>query len=65
MLESEKLTCYVVYGAHTRTVNIATPTVGGLMKFAVKSATCLGCKAPLPRGGKLNKGEDLAMQEKC
>ncbi|KAG2195815.1 hypothetical protein INT47_010025 [Mucor saturninus] len=37
-------------GAHTRTVNIATPTIGGLMKFTVKTATCLGCKAPLPRG---------------
>ena len=42
-----------VKGAHTRTVNIATPSIGGLMKFAVKSATCLGCKSPLPRGGKL------------
>ncbi|KAG2226707.1 hypothetical protein INT45_001054 [Circinella minor] len=39
-------------GAHTRTVNIATPSIGGLMKFAVKSATCLGCKSPLPRGDK-------------
>lgn len=37
-------------GAHTRTVNISTPTVGGLMRFAVKTATCLGCKAPLPKG---------------
>lgn len=37
-------------GAHTRTVNIATPTIGGLMKFAVKTATCLGCKTPLPKG---------------
>ncbi|KAG2237692.1 DNA polymerase family B-domain-containing protein [Thamnidium elegans] len=37
-------------GAHTRTVNIATPAIGGLMKFAVKTATCLGCKAPLPKG---------------
>ncbi|OBZ82248.1 DNA polymerase delta catalytic subunit [Choanephora cucurbitarum] len=37
-------------GAHTRVVNISTPTVGGLMRFAVKSATCLGCKSPLPKG---------------
>ncbi|KAI8637673.1 DNA polymerase family B-domain-containing protein [Parasitella parasitica] len=37
-------------GAHTRTVNISTPTIGGLMRFAVKTATCLGCKAPLPKG---------------
>lgn len=34
-------------GDHTRTVQIATPTTGGLMKFAVKTATCLGCKTPL------------------
>ncbi|CAO3669799.1 unnamed protein product [Rhizopus stolonifer] len=37
-------------GAHTRTVNIATPTIGGLMKFAVKNTTCLGCKSRLPPG---------------
>ncbi|KAG0169094.1 DNA-directed DNA polymerase delta [Apophysomyces sp. BC1015] len=43
-------------GAHTRTVNIATPTIGGLMKFAVKSATCLGCKSPLPKGAGLRQG---------
>ncbi|KIJ20820.1 hypothetical protein PAXINDRAFT_174244 [Paxillus involutus ATCC 200175] len=34
-------------GSHTRTIAIATPTVGGLMKFAVKTVTCLGCKTPL------------------
>ncbi|KAJ1929613.1 DNA-directed DNA polymerase delta [Tieghemiomyces parasiticus] len=36
-------------GEHTRTIQISTPTTGGLMKFAVKSFTCLACKAPLPR----------------
>ncbi|KAJ7880316.1 DNA polymerase family B-domain-containing protein [Mycena olivaceomarginata] len=35
-------------GDHTRTIQIATPTVGGLMKFAVKTVTCLG-----PRMGEL------------
>ncbi|KAI9138914.1 DNA polymerase family B-domain-containing protein [Paraphysoderma sedebokerense] len=34
-------------GDHTRTIQVAAPTVGGLMKFAVKTATCLGCKTPL------------------
>ncbi|KXN81551.1 DNA polymerase delta catalytic subunit [Leucoagaricus sp. SymC.cos] len=34
-------------GDHTRTIQIATPTVGGLMKFAVKTVTCLGCKTAL------------------
>ncbi|KAF9477762.1 hypothetical protein BDN70DRAFT_880775 [Pholiota conissans] len=40
-------------GDHTRTIQIATPTVGGLMKFAVKTVTCLGCKTPL-RGKEIN-----------
>ncbi|GMK56891.1 hypothetical protein CspeluHIS016_0307310 [Cutaneotrichosporon spelunceum] len=34
-------------GEHTRSIQIATPTVGGLMKFAVRTATCLGCRTPL------------------
>ncbi|GAA5907898.1 DNA-directed DNA polymerase delta POL3 [Sporobolomyces salmoneus] len=34
-------------GDHTRTVSIVAPTVGGLMKFAVKTVTCLGCRTPL------------------
>ena len=38
---------HVVSGDHTRSIQIATPTVGGLMKFAVKTVTCLGCKTPL------------------
>lgn len=43
-----------VSGDHTRTIQIATPTVGGLMKFAVKTITCLGCKTPL-RGKELGE----------
>uniref|UniRef100_A0A0W0F7R7 DNA polymerase n=1 Tax=Moniliophthora roreri TaxID=221103 RepID=A0A0W0F7R7_MONRR len=42
-------------GDHTRTIQIATPTVGGLMKFAVKTITCLGCKTPLRANNSLNK----------
>ena len=34
-------------GDHTRTISVAAPTHGGLMKFAKKTATCLGCKKPL------------------
>lgn len=41
------LTSSIVSGDHTRTIQIATPTVGGLMKFAVKTVTCLGCKTAL------------------
>ncbi|EEY13945.1 DNA polymerase delta catalytic subunit [Verticillium alfalfae VaMs.102] len=34
-------------GAHTRTIAVAAPMVGGLMKFAKKTQTCMGCKKPL------------------
>ncbi|KAI1174018.1 DNA polymerase delta catalytic subunit [Nemania sp. FL0916] len=34
-------------GAHTRSIAVAAPTVGGLMKFAKKTMTCMGCKKPL------------------
>ena len=34
-------------GAHTRAISVAAPTVGGLMKFAKKTQTCMGCKKPL------------------
>ncbi|KAF8661353.1 hypothetical protein AX16_001448 [Volvariella volvacea WC 439] len=45
-------------GDHTRTISIATPSVGGLMKFAVKTVTCLGCKTPL-------RGKDAQNQAVC
>ena len=44
----------IVAGDHTRTISVAAPTVGGLMKFAVKTQTCLGCKSPLPKGPPLS-----------
>lgn len=35
-------------GDHTRHIKISTPsTAGGIMQFAVKKRTCLGCKVPL------------------
>ncbi|CCG82067.1 DNA polymerase [Taphrina deformans PYCC 5710] len=37
-------------GDHTRTITKSAPTLGGLMKFAVKTVTCMGCKAPVPKG---------------
>ncbi|KAG7443660.1 uncharacterized protein BT62DRAFT_988235 [Guyanagaster necrorhizus] len=43
-------------GDHTRTIQIATPTVGGLMKFAVKTATCLGCKTQLRKSNSITNG---------
>jgi DNA polymerase delta subunit 1 len=36
-------------GDHTRAISLPTPTIGGLMKFTVKTLTCLGCKAPLTK----------------
>jgi hypothetical protein len=42
-----RLIMFAVSGSHTRTIQIATPTIGGLMKFAVKTVTCLGCKTAL------------------
>ncbi|KAF8937609.1 delta DNA polymerase [Dissophora ornata] len=40
----------LLVGDHTRTIQVSTPSTGGLMKFAVKTATCLGCKTPLKKG---------------
>jgi len=36
-------------GDHTRTISVATPSIGGLMKFAIKTNTCLRCKTPLSK----------------
>ncbi|EIN06111.1 delta DNA polymerase [Punctularia strigosozonata HHB-11173 SS5] len=43
-------------GGHTRSIQIATPTVGGLMKFAVKTVTCLGCKTALKANNSVPNG---------
>ncbi|KAK7204813.1 DNA polymerase family B-domain-containing protein [Myxozyma melibiosi] len=40
-------TTSLLNGAHTRTISVAAPTVGGLMKFAVKTEVCMGCRTPL------------------
>jgi DNA polymerase delta subunit 1 len=37
----------VVSGEHTRTISVLAPSVGGLMRFAKKTQTCMGCKTPL------------------
>eukprot|EP00833_Pecoramyces_ruminatium_P004950 jgi/Orpsp1_1/1178982/evm.model.c7180000067458.1 len=39
-------------GDHTRVISVAAPTIGGLMKFAVKKETCMGCKAVLKKDEK-------------
>jgi DNA polymerase delta subunit 1 len=43
----ERKAAQLLTGEHTRTISVAAPTAGGLMKFAKKTATCLGCKKPL------------------
>eukprot|EP00245_Coleochaete_scutata_P011481 TRINITY_DN4271_c0_g1_i1.p1 TRINITY_DN4271_c0_g1~~TRINITY_DN4271_c0_g1_i1.p1 ORF type:complete len:309 (-),score=59.18 TRINITY_DN4271_c0_g1_i1:190-1023(-) len=37
----------LLHGSHTRSVSIAMPSVGGIMKFAKKRLSCLGCKAAI------------------
>ncbi|KMZ73586.1 DNA-directed DNA polymerase [Zostera marina] len=34
----------LLHGSHTRSVSISTPSNSGIMKFAKKQLTCLGCK---------------------
>ena len=36
-------------GSHTRQIKVSTPTTGGIVKFAVKHRTCIGCRSPLPK----------------
>ncbi|KKK19161.1 DNA polymerase delta catalytic subunit Cdc2 [Aspergillus rambellii] len=43
----EKKANQLLHGEHTRTIAVAAPTMGGLMKFTKKTETCLGCKKPL------------------
>ncbi|THU57353.1 hypothetical protein C4D60_Mb03t02620 [Musa balbisiana] len=35
----------LLHGSHTRAVSISTPSNSGIMKFAKKQLSCLGCKA--------------------
>ncbi|KIH87952.1 DNA polymerase delta subunit 1 [Sporothrix brasiliensis 5110] len=42
-------------GDHTRSISVAAPSVGGLMKFAKKTQTCMACKKPL-RGKEESQG---------
>jgi len=43
----EKKSGQLLTGDHTRAIAVAAPTIGGLMKFAKKTPTCMGCKKPL------------------
>lgn len=50
-------------GDHTRTIQIATPSVGGLMKFAVKTITCLGCKTALRPANSVKSKSTMRLYE--
>lgn len=43
----EKKANSLLAGEHTRSISVAAPTLGGLMKFTKKTQTCMGCKKPL------------------
>ena len=43
----EKKASQLLTGEHTRSIAVAAPTMGGLMKFAKKTNTCMGCRKPL------------------
>lgn len=55
----ESKTKELLGGAHTRTITMSAPKMGGLMKFAKKAELCKSCKTPLKSG---NKG---ALCENC
>ncbi|KAI9713127.1 MAG: DNA-directed DNA polymerase delta [Bogoriella megaspora] len=43
----EKKAAQLLTGEHTRSISVAAPVMGGLMKFTKKTMTCMGCKKPL------------------
>jgi DNA polymerase delta subunit 1 len=43
----EKKAASLLSGDHTRSISVAAPTLGGLMRFTKKTLTCMGCKKPL------------------
>eukprot|EP00669_Euglena_mutabilis_P012509 TRINITY_DN7145_c0_g1_i1.p1 TRINITY_DN7145_c0_g1~~TRINITY_DN7145_c0_g1_i1.p1 ORF type:complete len:428 (+),score=148.04 TRINITY_DN7145_c0_g1_i1:264-1547(+) len=48
----------LLQGEHTRSISVATPSraVGGIMKFAKVTITCLSCKTPLPPRRRVEDG---------
>lgn len=37
----------LLHGDHTRSISVPTPSNSGIMRFAKKQLTCIGCKIPL------------------
>ncbi|KAH7292764.1 hypothetical protein KP509_29G084300 [Ceratopteris richardii] len=48
----------LLHGSHTRAVSISTPSNSGIMKFAKKQLSCIGCKTPI-------SGEDQTLCKHC
>ncbi|CUM62856.1 uncharacterized protein PRCAT00000415001 [Priceomyces carsonii] len=48
----EAKTKELLAGAHTRTIKMSAPKMGGLMKFAKKAELCKNCKTPLKSNNK-------------
>ncbi|KAK3211470.1 hypothetical protein Dsin_016176 [Dipteronia sinensis] len=40
----------LLHGSHTRSISISTPSNSGIMKFAKKQLSCIGCKALISKG---------------
>ncbi|KAF2727044.1 DNA polymerase delta catalytic subunit [Polyplosphaeria fusca] len=57
----EKKASQLLTGEHTRAISVAAPTMVGLMKFAKKTQTCMGCKKPLVNATE----KDGAVCENC
>jgi hypothetical protein len=52
---------FSIAGDHTRVIQVSAPSVGGLAKFAIRTAVCMGCKTPL---GKTGKGSTSTVDRK-
>ncbi|MCO5575689.1 hypothetical protein L7F22_029493 [Adiantum nelumboides] len=48
----------LLHGSHTRAVSISTPSNSGIMKFAKKQLSCIGCKTPI-------SGDDQTLCKHC
>nr|XP_018670402.1 DNA polymerase delta catalytic subunit isoform X1 [Ciona intestinalis] len=51
VLGEAKAQSVLLKGDHTRVKKVVSSKVGGLMAFAKKRVTCIGCKAVLPKDG--------------
>ncbi|XP_059584205.1 DNA polymerase delta catalytic subunit isoform X1 [Alligator mississippiensis] len=55
ILGEGKAESVLLKGEHTRCKTVLTSKVGGLMAFATKRSTCIGCRAVLPHHGAVCK----------